>query len=136
MRELVEVHLAIRAAEHRTDDDLTAIKSALDQMRGTVDTPEAQIDPNVAFHQAVARAGHLPLLEQFVVSLHDSMRAAIAATHPGVRDRLDSYAIHARIYDAIRRRNAGDARRAMIVHMAMAMDELMRAPQNTPEEKS
>ena len=126
VRELVEVHLAGRAAEHRTDADLATILAALDAMHDTVDTPASQIDPNVAFHEAVAHAAHLPLLTHFVVSLHDSLRAAVAATHPGVRDRMASYNIHAAIYDAIRRGSVMDARRAMIVHMAMATDELTR----------
>jgi GntR family transcriptional repressor for pyruvate dehydrogenase complex len=133
VRELVEVHLAGRAAEHRTPADLDAIRSALAAMQIAIATPGEQIDANVAFHEAVARAAHLPLLERFVVSLHDSIRAAVEATQPGVRDPLASYAIHARIGDAIERGSTTDARRAMTVHMAMALDELTRvAPAKEP----
>lgn len=127
VRELVEVHLAARAAERRTDADLDAIRRALEAMRATVEDPERQTDPNVAFHEAVARAAHLPLLERFIASLHDSIRAGVEATRPGVRDWIVSYEIHERIYDAIRRGSATDARRAMTVHMAMAVEELERA---------
>jgi GntR family transcriptional regulator, transcriptional repressor for pyruvate dehydrogenase complex len=134
VRELVEVHLAGRAAEHRTPADLAAIEAALKAMRETVDTPADQVEPNVAFHEAVARAAHLPLLAHFVVSLHDTIRAAVAATHPGVRDRMASYDIHAAIYEAIRRGRVMDARRAMTVHMAMATDEIARL-ETLPKEK-
>ncbi len=127
VRELVEVHLAARAAERRTDSDLSAIRDALVAMRATVESPEAQTDPNVAFHEAVARAAHLPVLERFMASLHDSIRAGIEATMPGVRDRTTSYEIHERIYEAIARGSATDARRAMTVHMAMAVEELGRS---------
>jgi GntR family transcriptional repressor for pyruvate dehydrogenase complex len=126
VRELVEVHLAGRAAERRTTADLDAIRSSLAAMQIAIGTPGEQIDANVAFHEAVAHAAHLPLLERFVVSLHDSIRAAVEATQPGVRDPLASYAIHARIGDAIERGSTTDARRAMTVHMAMALDELTR----------
>ena len=135
VRELVEVHLAGRAAQYRTDTDLAAIAAALNAMHETVDTPAEQIDPNVAFHEAVARAGQLPLLAHFVMSLHDSLRVAVAATHPGVRDRVASYNIHAAIYNAIQRGSVMDARRAMIVHMAMATDELTRLDTSKKEPK-
>jgi GntR family transcriptional repressor for pyruvate dehydrogenase complex len=127
VRELVEVHLAARAAERRTNADLAAIRAALDAMRDAIREPERQTDPNVAFHEAVARAAHLPILERFMASLHDSIRAGVEATRPGVRDPAASYGIHERIYDAIARGSATDARRAMTVHMAMAVDELERA---------
>ena len=126
VRELVEVHLAGRAAERRTEADLQTMREALAAMRQTVADPLRQTDPNVAFHEAIAHAAHLPLLSRFLVSLHDLMHAAVEATLPGVRDPVASYNIHARIFEAIEQGRTTDARRAMTVHMAMATDELAR----------
>jgi GntR family transcriptional repressor for pyruvate dehydrogenase complex len=126
VRELVEVHLAGRAAEWRTPDDLVALEAALRAMREHVADPEAMTDPNVAFHQAIAAAAHLPIMDRFMACLHDGIRTCIEATRPGVWDWILSYEIHERIYDAIRRGSATDARRAMTVHMAMAIEELRR----------
>ena len=132
VRELVEVHLAGRAAERRTEADLQTMREALAAMQQTVADPLRQTDPNIAFHEAIAHAAHLPLLSRFLVSLHDLMHAAVEATLPGVRDPVASYNIHARIFEAIERGKTTDARRAMTVHMAMATDELARITQ-TPE---
>jgi GntR family transcriptional regulator, transcriptional repressor for pyruvate dehydrogenase complex len=126
VRELVEVHLAGRAAERRTPDDLVAMEAALAGMRQAVTDPDRMTDPNLRFHMAIAAAAHLPLLERFMACLHDGIRTCIEATRPGVQDWIVSYEIHERIYDAIRQRRGTDARRAMILHMAMALDELRR----------
>jgi GntR family transcriptional repressor for pyruvate dehydrogenase complex len=126
VRELVEVHLAGRAAERRTPDDLVALEAALRTMRAHVSDPEGMTDPNVAFHEAVAAAAHLPVMERFMACLQDGIRSCIEATRPGVWDWILSYEIHERIYEAIRRGSATDARRAMTIHMAMAIEELHR----------
>lgn len=126
VRELIEVHLASRAAERRTEEDLRSMEEALAGMRGSVTDPERMTDPNLAFHEAVARAAHLPVLERFMSCLHDGIRACMEATRPYVRDWVVSYETHERIYEAIRRGSATDARRAMTIHMAMAIEELRR----------
>lgn len=133
-RELIEVYLAGRAAERRTPDDLAAIECALADMRQGISDPASMTDPNVRFHQAVAAAAHNPVLERIMSCIHDGIRACIEATRPGVRDWIVSYEIHEQIFDAIRRQNPADARRAMTIHMAMAVDELQRvqAGQVTP----
>jgi GntR family transcriptional repressor for pyruvate dehydrogenase complex len=125
-RELIEVYLAGRAAENRTPDDLAEIESALQGMRETVASPQWMTDSNVRFHGAVAAAAHNPVLGRFMRCLQDGIRACIEATYPGVRNWEHTYGIHEQIYEAIRRQNPADARRAMTIHMAMAVDELQR----------
>jgi GntR family transcriptional repressor for pyruvate dehydrogenase complex len=127
VRELIEVHLAGRAAERRTEDDLARLTEALTAMREAVTHPAQMTDPNLQFHQAVAHAAHVPTLERFMGCLHDGIRACIEATRPGVRDWIISYEAHERIYQAIASRSATDARRAMTLHFAIAIEELERA---------
>ncbi|HZP81968.1 MAG TPA: FadR/GntR family transcriptional regulator [Chthonomonadaceae bacterium] len=127
IREVLEVHLAGRAAERRTAEDLAALRTALDAMRaGLEEAPEQMHEPNVAFHQAIAVAAHNPVAARIISCLHEGIRACTEAATPGVRDWRASYEIHERIFDAIRRQSATDARRAMTIHMAMAYDELQR----------
>ncbi len=135
VRELLEVHLAGRAAERRTEADLAALDAALAAMRAALASGDtaAVTAPNVAFHEAVAAAAHLPLLERIQNSLRDGVYACIEATRPAVRDWEASYNVHARIVDAIRRGSATDARRAMTVHMAMALEELSRSEEEERE---
>lgn len=126
IRELLEVHLAGRAAERRTEDDLLALEHALKGMRETIYDETHMRDHNVDFHQAIAEAAHNPVSKRIIRCLHDGIRACTEAAAPGVRDWYVSYEIHEQIYEAIRRQNATDARRAMTVHMAMAIEELRR----------
>jgi len=123
-RELIEVHLAGRAAEYRTPDDLAVMENALDDMRRGIIDPSAMTDPNVRFHQAVAAAARNAVLERIINCLHDGIRMCIEATRPGTPDPAGSYERHIAIYDAIRRQNPADARRAMTIHMAAAVDAL------------
>jgi GntR family transcriptional repressor for pyruvate dehydrogenase complex len=125
-RELLEVHLAGRAAERRTDADLAEIDAAQAALLaarpdgGHWDT-ERWIDANARFHQAVAHAAHSPVLERFMSCIHDGIRATIQASTPGERDWRENLAVHAQVTEAIRRRNPADARRAMTVHMGRAL---------------
>ncbi len=138
-RELLEVHLAGRAAERRTDADLAEIDAA---MRGLVEARGAGAGPdraawvsaNVRFHEAVARAAHCPVLERFMSCIHDGIAATVEATAPGERDWRENLAVHAGVADAIRRRNPADARRAMTVHMGRALLNLEAAGSLAPLE--
>lgn len=125
-RELLEVHLAGRAAERRTEADLVAIEAAYRDLlaaRGSGGAPDSVlwVEANARFHEAIARAGHCPVLERFMSCIHDGIRATIQASAPGERDWRESLAVHAQVLDAIRRRNPADARRAMTVHMGRAL---------------
>jgi len=119
-RELLEVHLAGRAAERRSDEDLQRIESALAGMTAANDDLVAWTEANVRFHEAVAAAAHSPVLDRFISCIHDGIRACIEVANEGVTDWMESLAIHAQICEAIRRRNPADARRAMTVHMGRA----------------
>jgi GntR family transcriptional repressor for pyruvate dehydrogenase complex len=130
-RELLEVHLAGRAAERRTEEDLAAIKQALDDMSGELSDPHTT-EANVRFHEAIAAAAHNPILERIMNSLYEGIRMGIELTRPAVRDWGTSFEIHRDVYEAIRRQNPADARRAMTIHMAMAIEELRRSGMGSP----
>src|SRR5689334_18375261 len=61
-RSLLEIHLAGRAAERRTDADLAAMEAALRDMKAHLAKPTEVTDPDVRFHAAVAAASHNRLL--------------------------------------------------------------------------
>jgi GntR family transcriptional repressor for pyruvate dehydrogenase complex len=126
VRELVEVHLAGRAAERRTIGDLEAIRLPLEAMRKGFPNPVEMQEPNVEFHMAIAQAAQMSTLAKFMECLHDGVIACTQASREGVLDWHASVEIHEEIFDAIVRQNATDARHAMMVHMAMAVGELRR----------
>jgi GntR family transcriptional repressor for pyruvate dehydrogenase complex len=123
-RSLLEIHLAGRAAERRTDGDLAALESALRDMKAHLAQPVDVTDPDVRFHQAVAAASHNRLLERLMNCLRDGIREVMLAAWPGVPDMDVSYEMHAKTYNAIKRGDAAGARRHMERMMDMFRKEL------------
>lgn len=123
-RTLLEVHLAGRAAERRTAEDLEALSSALEAMRTRLSDPEAVTDPDLRFHCAIATASHNRLLERLMNGLQENIRELIDAAWPGNRSMKSSWERHRAIYDAVRRGDAAAARREMTRHMDRMTGEL------------
>ena len=123
-RTLLEVHLAGRAAERRTDADLADLSSALDDMRARLNDPKAVTDPDVRFHRALATASHNRLLERIMNGLQENIRELIDAAWPANRSMKTSWNHHRAIYDAVRRGDPAAARKAMTVHMDLMTVEL------------
>jgi GntR family transcriptional repressor for pyruvate dehydrogenase complex len=129
IRELLEVHLAGRAAERRTPDDLAAMVLALERMRATLFDVANYQPHHIAFHQALADAAHNPVFSRIISCLHEGIRACAEATAPGVLDPLHTFTIHEYIFDAVRQQDTTEARRCMTIHFAMAIEELRIAEQ-------
>jgi len=111
-RALLETHLAGRAAERRTDEDLAALQKSLDDMVPVLSKPAELTEPDVRFHQAIAAASHNRLLERIMNCLRDAIADAMNAAWPGVPDMDTSFAMHVKIFNAIKRRSASAARQA------------------------
>lgn len=126
-RQLIEVHLAACAAERRTDEDLRALEAPLRELEAGMSARRGYIEPDVRFHAALAAAAHNPLLERIMTCLSENVVALMDAVVPDVHDWRASYAIHEKIYRAIRRRQAAQARRLMTLHHTMMTDELKKA---------
>ncbi|HEX7896511.1 MAG TPA: FadR/GntR family transcriptional regulator [Planctomycetota bacterium] len=123
-RQLIEVHLAVCAAERRTDEDLAAMAGPLEELRAGMKARRGYIDPDFRFHKALAAAAHNPLLERIMIVLSENVVALMDSVKPDVHDWHSSYVIHEKIYGAIRRRSAAQARRHMTAHHEMMTDEL------------
>ncbi len=123
-RTLLEVHLAGRAAERRTDADLQILESALADMKGSLADADALTEPDLRFHQALAAAAHNPVLERLMNCLRDAVAGMIRAAWPGAVSLSNTYETHARIARAVRKQDAPGARRAMEQHMDFMTGEL------------
>jgi GntR family transcriptional repressor for pyruvate dehydrogenase complex len=121
-RELLEVHLAGRAAERRSPDDLKALEDALRDMKSKLGDPREVTGPDLRFHRAVAAAAHNRLLERVMNCLQESIRAMIDAAWPGAKDMKNSWKTHAAVFDAVKQGSPDAARAAMQRHM----DEMTR----------
>jgi len=116
-RTLLEIHLAGRAAERRTDADLEALDAALRDMKKNLPRPSDVTDPDLRFHTAIAAASHNRLLERLMNCLREAISAMMEAAWPGQADMKASYDLHVRVATAIRKKDVDAARQAMTRHM-------------------
>jgi len=123
-RSLLEIHLAGRAAERRTDADLAAIDQALKQMKKKLSRPSDVTDPDLRFHEAIAAASHNRLLERLMNCLRGAISEMMNVAWPGQPDMNASYELHVRVATAIRKKDVDGARRAMARHMEGMTGEL------------
>jgi GntR family transcriptional repressor for pyruvate dehydrogenase complex len=118
VRLFMEVGLVRHAARNATPEDLDELERALQANRKMIGNSEGFIKTDVAFHFVFARIIRNPAF----LALHDAMsgwllqQRQIALTEPG-EDRR-GYKAHARIFEAVKDRDAEAAEAAMREHLA------------------
>ncbi|MCX6373781.1 MAG: FCD domain-containing protein [Actinobacteria bacterium] len=127
-REIAESHVAMFAAQRRTEPELAAIEAALTS--AAADSHTAVLRWNVSFHDALAVAAHSSHLARAVVSVRQELflpAGLLLREHPA--DELR--AAHAEVYAAVRDREPARAMECMRGHIegtremvARALDEL------------
>ena len=117
LRQMLEPAAARLAATRATMQELGPLTRATAAMRASVDDPVAYPEWDVAFHQAVYRASHNPMLTRFGLLVADFMTIAFeiqqtASAEPV--DLVEDAARHQRVLDAITRGDAETAADAML----------------------
>jgi GntR family transcriptional repressor for pyruvate dehydrogenase complex len=107
VRTMVETHMAERAAERATPEDLEEMRELCAEMERSGDDLEAAAERDLEFHRAIARAAHNELYLVLVDSIRGALLDIRRTLIPG-RLRKTARA-HRKIIDAIA---AGDAERA------------------------
>jgi GntR family transcriptional repressor for pyruvate dehydrogenase complex len=116
-RTLLEIHLAGRAAERRTEADLTALDAALREMKKKLPRPSDVTGPDLRFHEAIAAASHNRILERMMNCLRGAISEMMNAAWPGQPDMNASYDLHVKVATAIRKKDVAGAQDAMTRHM-------------------
>lgn len=121
-RSTLEVKLAALAAERRTDQDLAAIRMALDAMQAEIDDGDRGARGDELFHQAVTAAAHSPVLEQLMAFIGEMVLETRleSLAQPGRPEQ--SLASHRGIATAIRAQDATAASEAMQRHIELVSD--------------
>ncbi|MEU4658613.1 FCD domain-containing protein [Streptomyces sp. NPDC023723] len=106
VRMAVEVHAARLAAQRRTDDDITALHTALAGRRAAAAGDDAAfVDADIALHAAVVAAAHNPVLTdlftQFVPVLRDGLVDLLALTGLRTDEPGHGDAAHAALVRAV-----------------------------------
>jgi DNA-binding FadR family transcriptional regulator len=117
VRMAVEVHAAHLAATRRTDDDIAALRAALEERRAASARDDAAfVDADIALHRAVVAAAGNPLLTdlftEFAPTLRDALLDMLDLVHLRDRDPDTGDDSHTALVDAVA---AGNAPRAAAV---------------------
>lgn len=135
LRTVVETACAGMAAERRDDNDLAAIRAALEAMREHAADHARAAAADMAFHHAIAQAAHNPCftgLTDFVSQQMLAARqaawdnAARLAAATGTARAAD--AEHTALVDAIAAGDAHAARQAATAHLSAAAARMGLAP--------
>lgn len=132
-RLILEVASAERAARRATADDITAVATALEQLRHVQPQTAAADAAHAAFHGAIARASHNLFLERMVGSLLDALSVGqIGDTWPAQEPLALAllplgYEAHAALFRPIRDQRVAAARRAMHDHLSTTFHRHPRA---------
>ncbi|MCQ4214270.1 FadR/GntR family transcriptional regulator [Streptomyces longispororuber] len=108
-REALETKLAELAAERRTDENLTALRAALDRMAEDIGAGGLGIEGDRLFHAAVTAAAHSTLLAAFMREIDEPIAESRTESLRQPRRPGRSLAQHRAILTAI---EAGDGRGA------------------------
>src|SRR5262247_2202374 len=118
-RRILEVGAAGLAAERATHEQIATLAEEVASLFAAMADPQVFLVHDINFHRAVAAASGNPIvasLVEMVSALYYERRRDTAA-RASDRDMRDAAEMHRKIYQAIRARDADEARRAMQTHL-------------------
>ncbi|MFJ4470944.1 FadR/GntR family transcriptional regulator [Streptomyces sp. NPDC089424] len=116
-REALETKLAELAAERREEDDLTAMRAALEHMAREIEQGGHGVEGDRLFHAAVTEAAHSALLAEFMRSIADQIAESRTESLRQPHRPARSLAQHQAILDAVEARRPRQAAAAMRRHV-------------------
>jgi GntR family transcriptional repressor for pyruvate dehydrogenase complex len=138
-RRILEPELAALAAERGADDELAEIERLAQQMEAEAKQDADFVEPDVQFHRRIAQAARNQVLYRMMESVNDLFLESrkVTSVEPGMTARAVRY--HLLIAEALRDRNAPQARLLMLAHMNDTLSSLLaaeaRAQQTEPSVK-
>jgi GntR family transcriptional repressor for pyruvate dehydrogenase complex len=134
-RQHLEVVTAQLAAARRDENDLAALRAALDGMREAADIEEF-VGYDIAFHLGVAEAAGNSVLSGMLRNVQSLLRVWITRVISNAGETGSSYVEHVPVYEAIDSQNPLAAGAAMQAHLTSATRRLRAAlPQEQGEEE-
>jgi DNA-binding FadR family transcriptional regulator len=123
LRCILEAESAAFAAARRNQENLDAIKAALDRMSGEERWEEGSIDADLLFHREIARATGTSYIHTFISFVCEQIRRSIhyaRLTNP-LHDLIEvNVGEHVRIYEALVAGDPAAAEAAMRAHIVGA----------------
>jgi|SRR6185437_10015275 len=129
LREVIEVHATVLAAQRATADDIARARQALETMISAGDDVAAYVTGDIAFHAAIIDAVH----NRFLSGVMSALSGALHAERElGVRNRIragkrpKAVREHRAILAAVQAGDSERAERAILVHMASGRADVRR----------
>lgn len=134
VRQALECAGARLAAERATGEQLDAIGALLERTAAALADPRRPYPRDLDFHQAVLEAAGNPQLLETARAISLRFQLARARSGESPRRARNAYDEHRRLYDALRRRDAAAAGRAMGDHLSSSqrnIEQLLSASSPT-----
>ena len=113
LRRMIEPAAARLAATRRSAEQLQALASALADMTAAVDDPLAYYRADLAFHRAVFAASGNPFVDRLGAIVSAVLEVSFRLQRRSLIPMAVGLAMHERVLDAVRARDADAAERAM-----------------------
>lgn len=128
VRRALETRSAFLAAQYATAADLEGLQRIYADLARDRETQATGDDADVRFHCAIAAAAGNTVLTHLMATLHGALMKAARLLASRLMDsehyRTEMFAIHTRIFEAIRERKPKAAASAMDAHFAFVQREL------------
>ena len=120
-RQILEPAIAELAAVNRSEEDLQRLEADIEALRKAEGDHKGLSDLDTQFHIDLAKASGNSLMPLLLDPIHRLIPEIKTSIYAAVKDAKESAVKwHAEIFDAIRRRDAVSARRAMDEHLKIA----------------
>lgn len=130
-RTVVEPSAARLAAERAGDEDIAALRSALDRMAAAKSDPDAGVEADLSFHRALMTATHNNFLRQVERVLAIGLTERDRIVHHA-RTTDDPVPSHRKVLDAIVARDPDAAESAMLALVTKSHEDLNQARGQKP----
>ncbi|WP_165874126.1 FadR/GntR family transcriptional regulator [Rubrobacter taiwanensis] len=117
MRKALEVEVAGLAAERASEEDIAAMRAALERMREKIHAPEGYVDADVEFHDLLARSAHNRVFLMMIEPVAHLLLASRRMTGAQADNARRALRAHEAILERVEAGDAEGARREMREHM-------------------
>jgi len=130
VRKILEVQAVGIAAERITEDDLTKLDSALNEMIRDLQNSDGGEKSDLLFHFTITRATHNKILIRLMDTISDMMKHMLKSSRAELYKGKYTPELlleeHMRIFDAIKSRDSELARLQMLKHLEGVEQELIK----------
>ena len=118
LRKIIEPEVAQIAAENATTEEIEELEKILGQQQAELGSDGSEVRTDSAFHHLLARMAKNRILERLMLALVDLLGQTRDEYLLSEERKRGSAKGHQKILDAIKARNGGAARQAMLKHLA------------------